>query len=324
MRNISNMSIENLDYKCYQDAIREHWQRQEDWLKIGYAPDKYYLKDFCLIEKDGTFHLFHIAGTPGVSCCLPGNETWFGHATTQDFQHWVTLGPCFYINPGNWDGGHVFAPYVIEKDNIYWMFYTGCPTDNTQRIGLARSNDLYNWKRVGEKPVIRPEEYGWAFCPTTGGAACRDPHVCQFSGEYSLYYTAITREGKACIARAVSKDLLNWQDKGPAYIYKDLTHCESCNMQQLKEKYLLFFGGHIDNWSYVISDNPVHWHNQEAIPIGKGITAMEVVYRKDPLWLVAFFKLDSYRLYLGIIDWSVKEPVIEQIAEKEQLEIFGL
>jgi len=318
------MPIENLDYKCYLDAVQNHWVRQKDWLKKGYAPDKFYLKDFCLFEKDGIFHLFHIAGTFGVSCCLPGNEIWFGHASTRNFQHWVTYGPCFYINPRRWDGGHIFAPFVIEKDDYYWMFYTGCKIDNTQRIGVAKSKDLFNWKRVGNKPVIRPEEYGWAFCPTTGGSACRDPHVCKFDDKYSLYYTAVTREGKACVARAASKDLIHWEDKGPAYIYKDLTHCESSNVQELNGQYLLFFGGHIEYWSYVISDNPYHWNDQEPIPLGRKITAMEVVCRKDQLWLVAFFKFNSFRLYLGTIDWSNGEPQIEQISEKQQLKIYGL
>ncbi len=317
------MPIENLDYKCYLEAVRDHWQRQEEWLKIGYAPDKFYLKDFCLFEKDRMFHLFHIAGTPGVSCCLPGNETWFGHAMTRDFQHWETLGPCFYINPDSWDHGHVFAPFVIEKDNLYWMFYTGCHIDNTQRIGVATSKDLHHWERVGNKPIIRPEKYSWAFCPKTGGSACRDPHVCKFNDTFSLYYTAVTKEGKACIARAESRDLIHWEDKGPAYIYTDVTHCESSNVQELNGKYLLFFGGHIEYWSYIISDNPFHWQDQKMIPLGKRITAMEVVRRKDPLWLVAYFTFDSYRLYLGIIDWSAEEPQIKRISEQQELKIFG-
>ncbi len=317
------MLIENLDHQCYQDAIRKHWQRQQDWLKIGYAPDGYYLKDFSLFKKDDVYHLFHIAGTPGVSCCLPGNEIWFGHAITKDFQQWETLEPCFYIDPGKWDGGHVFAPFIIGKDNWYWMFYTGCQPDNTQRIGMIMSPNLHNWERVLDEPIIRPEDYDWAFCPTLGGAACRDPHVCRFGDEYSLYYTAVTREGRACIARAVSRDLVNWQDRGPAYIYKDLTHCESANVQELDGKFLLFFGGHFEYWSYVVSDNPFHWRDQEPIPIGKGITGMELICRNGPRWLVAFFRLDSYRLFLGIIDWSVTSPAIKQIDSKEQVEIFG-
>ncbi|HEX9970809.1 MAG TPA: hypothetical protein VGD14_01950, partial [bacterium] len=181
----------------------------------------------------------------------------------------------------------------------------------------------HHWERVGKNPLICPEQYDWAFCPTTGGASCRDPHVCQFGDEFSMYYTAVTREGKACVARAVSKDLINWIDKGPVYTYKNLTHSESTNVQELNGKYLLFFGGHIEFWSYVVSDNPFNWQPQEPIPLGRRITAMEVVRRNDPLWLVAYFTFDSYRLYLGIIDWSMKNPMIQQVLDRTEIKIFG-
>ncbi|MDZ7318067.1 MAG: hypothetical protein ONB11_02870 [candidate division KSB1 bacterium] len=315
--------IPNLDYQCYLDALATHWQPQADWMTRGYAPDGYYLKDFCLLETENYFHLFHIAGTPGVSCCLPGNEIWFGHARTHDFRQWETLGPCFYIDPGKWDGGHVFAPFVIQREDRYWMFYTGCKPDNTQRIGAAVSTDLHHWQRVSDQPLIRPEEYGWAFCPTEKGSACRDPHICRFGDEYFMYYTAVTNQGQACVALAVSKDLVQWQDRGPAYVHHDLTHCESSNVQQLGDNYLLFFGGHIEYWSYVISDTPYRWPEQQPIPLGYRLTAMEVVRRCDPRWLVAYFAFDSYRLFLGIIDWARATPRIEKLDREEELAAFG-
>ncbi len=317
------MKIKNLDFECYKNAVREQREFQQDWLKLGYAPKGFYVKDFCLLKAGEAFHLFHIAGAPGVSCCLPGNEVWFGHATTRDFTRWETLEPCLFISDGQWDGGHVFAPYVIEKDGRYFMFYTGCLPDNTQRIGLAVSQDLLHWHKYENNPVIRPENYGWAFCPTIGGASCRDPHVCKFGDDYSLYYTAVTNQGKACVARVSSKDLLHWTDEGPAYTYPNLTHCESSNVQEMDGKYLLFFGGHIEHWSYVVSDNPFHWPDQAAVPVGKNITAMEVVKRLDPLWLVAYFELDNYRLFLGAIDWSQEHPKIERITDKRELGVFG-
>ncbi|MGH7491640.1 MAG: hypothetical protein ACREOO_04525 [bacterium] len=323
------MPIRNLDYECYLEAVTSQRDYQQEWLKTGYAPRGFYLKDFCLINTDGVYHLFHIAGVPNVSCCLPGNETWFGHATTRDFQTWQTHAPCLYIDPNSWDSGHIFAPFVFEQDDKYWMFYTGVTIENTQRIGLATSTDLFTWERTSNRPVIRPEEFGWAFCPTAKGAACRDPHVIQYHDEYWLYYTAVTNTGKACIARAVSKDLLDWQDRGPAYIEKDLTHPESCNVQELDGKYLLFFGGHIEYWSYVISDDPAYWPEQQRQPIGKGLTAMEVIKRNDQRWLVGYFRMgrghcsDGFRLFLGVIDWTRDHPIIQQIARAAELEEFG-
>ena len=32
------MSFENMDFKCYRDAVARQRKHQEDWLKVGYAP----------------------------------------------------------------------------------------------------------------------------------------------------------------------------------------------------------------------------------------------------------------------------------------------
>ncbi len=316
------MLIRNLDFECYQQATEEHRRYQQDWLRTGYAPRGYYLKDFCIFRKGKVFHLFHIAGTPDVSCCLPGNEIWFGHATTRDFREWESHNPCFYIDPHGWDNGHVFAPFVVEHDGAFWMFYTGVSIDNTQRIGLATSADLFEWRRATKEPIIRPEEYGWAFCPEKKGAACRDPHVIKIGNEFWMYYTAVTKQGRGCVARAVSTDLLNWQDCGPAYVAPTLAHCESSNVQELNGRYLLFFGGHYKHWNYVVSDDPAHWREQKMIPLRSGVTAMEVILRKTDLWLVGYFKHHRYRLFLGIVDWSQKRPRIVEISEEKALAEF--
>lgn len=318
------MQVRNLDYECYLDAVAKQRHHQEDWLVTGYAPKGFYVKDFCVIKFAGIYHLFHIAGTPGVTCCLPGNELWFGHATTRDFLTWETHEPCFYIDSNGWDNGHVFAPFVIQDRNRFWMFYTGVAIENRQRISVAVSEDLFHWRRVTREPLIRPERYDWAFCPTQNGAACRDPHVCRWGDEYSLYYTAVTGDGRACVARASSKNLIDWQDHGPVYRAKDLAHCESSNVQELHGKYYLFFGGHYEYWSYVVSDHFSRWPEQEPIPLKKHITAMEVIVRQDDCWLVSFFKFDNYRFFLGQIDWSRSRPIIEEIDTPAQLTQFKL
>lgn len=316
------MSFENMDFKCYRDAVESQRTHQEDWLKVGYAPRGFYLKDFCLHEVDGLWHLYHIAGTPGVSCGLPGNEVFFGHATTRDFQSWETHEACFFIDTHGWDHGHVFAPFVITHDDKHWMFYTGVSTDNTQRIGVATSTDLFHWKRVSDRPVIRPEEYDWAFCPTTGGAACRDAHVIEHDGKFQLYYTAVKADGNGCVARASSTDLMAWHDEGIAYGFEAWNQCESSNVQQMDDgRWRLFFGGH-HSWSYVDSDNPLRWPDITPIPIRDDITGMELIRRNGARWLVAYFGLADYRMRVGLLDWSASEPTVVQIAKSSGLKEF--
>lgn len=313
---------DNPDYACYRDAVARQRHHQEDWLRLGYTPAGFYLKDFCLHEVDGVFHLYHIAGTPGVSCGLPGNELFFGHATTRDFLHWETHEPALFIDIRGWDHGHVFAPYVVAHGGRHWMLYTGVATDNTQRIGLATSSDLFHWERASDRPVIRPEEYGWAFCPTTGGAACRDPHVLAHEGTWQMYYTAVTADGRGCVARASSRNLRDWHDEGVAYVFSGWNQCESSNVQRADDgRWLLFFGGH-HAWSCVASDNPYRWPDVAPTALRADITGMEVVRRRGPRWLVAYFGLDYYRLTVGVLDWTEPAPTIRQITEPAALREF--
>ena len=46
------MHIPNLDYDCFVAAKKAQHEHQEDWLKTGYAPKGFYLKDFCLIRAE--------------------------------------------------------------------------------------------------------------------------------------------------------------------------------------------------------------------------------------------------------------------------------
>ncbi len=313
-----------MDFKCYRDAVESQRTHQENWLGKGYAPRGLYLKDFCLHEVAGVWHLYHIAGTPGLSCGLPGNEVFFGHATTRDFQTWETHEACFFIDVRGWDHGHVFAPYVISHWGKHWMFYTGVATDNTQRIGVATSTDLFHWERVSDRPVIRPEGYDWAFCPTKGGAACRDAHVIEHNGKFQMYYTAVKADGNGCVARASSTDLMTWRDEGVAYGFDAWNQCESSNVQQMDDgHWRLFFGGH-HAWSYVDSDNPFRWPDISPRPIRDDITGMEVIRRNGARWLVAYFGLADYRMRVGLLDWASAEPTIVQIAEPVGLNEFGL
>lgn len=317
-------AFENMDYACYRDAVARQRAHREDWLKVGYAPPGFYLKDFCLHEVDGVWHLYHIAGTPGVSCGLPGNELWFGHATTRDFVSWETHEACFFIDVRGWDHGHVFAPFVFAHGGRHWMAYTGVATDNTQRIGLAVSDDLFRWERVSDRPIIRPEEYPWAFCPTSGGAACRDPHVLRHDGRFQLYYTAVLRNGCGCVARASSDDLRAWRDEGVAYAFSAWNQCESVNVQRLDDgRWRLFFGGH-HAWSFVDADNPHRWPDVAPAALRADVTGMEVIRRRGDRWLLAYFGLDYYRLLVGTIDWADRVPTITQIDTAAGLQEFGL
>jgi hypothetical protein len=139
-----------------------------------------------------------------------------------------------------------------------------------------------------------------------------------------MYYTAVTADGRGCVARASSRDLLAWRDEGVAYVFSGWNQCESSNVQCADDgRWLLFFGGH-HAWSYVAGDDPFRWPDVAPTPLRADITGMEVVRRRGPRWLVAYFGLAYYRLLLGVLDWREPTPTIHQIASPEALREFGL
>ena len=188
-----------------------------------YPAPSYRAKDFTLVKKDGWYHLFYTRvrryspdhyGSPGAEIL---NETTFGHAVSPDLETWFGLDSVLTVHPGSWDSHHLWAPSVVQKNGVWWMFFTGVtdlhlsasPTDwvpRWQTIGAAYSTDplLQTWTRVST-PVWQPcsgnglPGVSWALCNPTlpgGTADFRDPFVLPPNGTGSpwlLYYTARPR-----------------------------------------------------------------------------------------------------------------------------------
>ena len=169
-----------------------------------YPNPSYRAKDFTIIKKGDWYHLFYTRVrrfSPrhyGSGATQILNEVTFGHAMSRDLEVWFPLDTVLTVHPGSWDAHHLWAPDVVEKDGVYWMFYTGVtdtqlspsPTDwvpRTQTIGAAYSTDanLQTWTRVAA-PVWAPcagnglPGVSWALCSTgipDGSNDFRDPFV---------------------------------------------------------------------------------------------------------------------------------------------------
>ncbi len=194
-------------------------------------------KDFTLLKRDGVYHLFYIRNNTSVPASQ--SERDFGHAVSVDLYHWTQLPPVLRVDTLGWDNEHVWAPHIVERDSLYWMFYTGVQNtpgeyNYTQRMGLAVSSDLMNWTRQGL--VYDNSQTDWAWWnPLRNGPACRDPFVMpdpERPGMWLMYYTAsplldstVTMVG---IAESAG-DFTQWSDFGPltityqAYSFNTLT-----------------------------------------------------------------------------------------------------
>ena len=121
----------------------------------------------------------------------------------------------------SWQKADVFNPAAIVKDDKVYLLFRA--EDNpsailghrTSRIGLAISEDGINFKKH-PTPVLYPDKDEFMKYDYPGG--CEDPRIIQTEdGLYVMVYTSWNYE-VARLSIAFSRDLINWDKKGPAFI----------------------------------------------------------------------------------------------------------
>jgi hypothetical protein len=184
-------------------------------------------KDFSLVKKDGYYHLFFIRHNTALPSEL--TETDFGHARSNDLYHWTILPSVFPVRPGDWDNQHVWAPHIIQRDGLWWMFYTGVTTtpgqfNQTQRMGVAVSSDLETWNRL-DGPIFDASQTSWGWwAPLNSDPAFRDPFVMPdpaLPGGWLMYYTGSYGADTAATVVGVAAsdgDFTQWRDLKPLLI----------------------------------------------------------------------------------------------------------
>ena len=275
--------------------------RLGDFQEVYSMPGRY-LNDHCLICHNGVWHLFGIVGATRPSPDAPLEEVSFAHATSADLFAWEAH-PDVMHKTGEWpEERAVCAPFVIERDGVYHMFYDACDVrDKAQWMCLATSRDLFEWERYPGNPVAAPS-LSWAKWPgykdSPGvSGSCRDPHVILLGdGRYVMYYTVdLPDENEARmvgIAAAVSKNLAHWQDYGPVYCQEHwavpgakvgVRSTESCCVHFKDDRYWLFFSNGL--WTnYVVSDNPLDFTRQPVQRLGYAHAA-EIFSWKEQWWI---------------------------------------
>lgn len=179
--------------------------------------------------------------------------------------------------PVKWQRADVFNPAAIVKDNMVYLLYRS--EDNpsailggrTSRIGLATSDDGIHFTKYPE-PVLFPDSSKFMHYDYPGG--CEDPRIVQT--EDSLFVLAYTSWNYkvARLSIAVSKDLIHWEKKGPAFAkaysgkFLDtwsksgsiITKKEGNKIvaAKIKGKYGMYWGENLVNLAW--SDNLTDWY----------------------------------------------------------------
>lgn len=109
------------------------------------------------------------------------------------------------------DGHYIWDPCFAQDEDTHFAFYVQGTThgqgDKTPRIGMAYSQDLFNW--TSQSSVFGPSPIGtWDNKATWPGSVVKD-----HNGLWHLFYTGVGDDGNGNIQRighATSLDLVLW------------------------------------------------------------------------------------------------------------------
>ncbi len=207
---------------------------------IFFSPKNYKLGDFSLIENEGKLYCLFIENEKksykvrnGVGI---GNN--FGLASTTDYFNWTYLGTV--KKPDNFLS--LWAQHVIKEEE-FLLFYsavldTPSPME-TQKVSLAKSNDLKKWEDLGT--IITPKDVTPYYSPKKVGKFCwRDPFIVK-KGDYYCLLAAKIKNLNACIALLKSSNLKEWKTEKPLLLTKYF-EVETPSIQKIGAKYFLLFG----------------------------------------------------------------------------------
>lgn len=178
-----------------------------------------------ILDGNGLYHLFFHTEDKGSGSHIE-------HYTSRDLCGLDYVGTALEPDPSGWDSYSLWAPHVIEERGVYYMFYTGATgpggdTETVQRMGMAVSNDLYDWIRM---PVNRCAGAAGEGCiydcgeswttvgdgPGNFNQQCRDAFVLwdPSAQRWLMFATAKSTNGYGVVTVATSTDLVQWEGLG--------------------------------------------------------------------------------------------------------------
>jgi beta-fructofuranosidase len=219
-----------------------------------YQPPGMWAWDFWFAESEGTYHAFYLEAPQ----CLPDpalmhGHQHIGHATSTDLRHWTNLGPALVPVHGTWNDWNLATGSVVRHDGRWWMLFTGGGTA-AHGLGLAVSDDLMRWSKVGDGPVMatdRTYEAPWGEGTLTVRLLA-DPYV--YPEAADGWYIAVVNaqeeggdEGRrGCLVAMRSRDLLAWEPWRVLAYPRWFERMETPQLFHREGGWYLYFGAHGD------------------------------------------------------------------------------
>lgn len=190
-------------------------------------PDDW-LWDSWIVDSGDEFHLFFLKAPRSlVDPGLRHEAATIGRATSTDLTNWTYHGDAMLPAASGWDDLALWTGSVARGDDGVWrLYYTALSSaghgKSDQRIGLAESDDLRTWRRVGDAPVLEADPRYYKTLAGHGPASetWRDPFVFADPDGDGWHMLVTARDKDAprlsdgVVAHARSHDMRSW-DLGP-------------------------------------------------------------------------------------------------------------
>jgi arabinan endo-1,5-alpha-L-arabinosidase len=259
----------------------------------------WYINDHCFIRgRDGTWHMYGITHAEPLG---PLDEHNFSHAVADSLTQrpWRKLPFALSVDP-TWNEIHLWAPHVIEHEDLYYMYYCAGDLDNSKyKIYLATSDDLIHWERHPKNPMV------------VDGYDARDPYILRVGDEWVMYYTATSdpKGGNHIVACQTSRDLITWSNRRTVFTDPSTGTwggpTESPTVIRRGKTYYLFIGPRDDYRGTCIykSQDPFHWDIKNLA--GQiNAHAAEVIRDSQGKWYVSHCGWGQGGVYLAPLHWN--------------------
>jgi beta-fructofuranosidase len=290
------------------------------------------------IADDGErYHLFFLKAPRALEDpALRHTAATIGHATSTDLTTWDVHDDALLPDAKGWDDLALWTGSVLRGPDGRWrLFYTALSTTRghgvrDQRIGMAESDDLGVWRRVGDRPLVEPDPRWYRTLDEDPKASetWRDPFVFADPGGDGWHMLITARDPEAprlrdgVLGRACSADLVSWELQPPLTEPAGFGQLEvpqvrcvdgqwllvfTCHPEEQRREQLERFGPH-STW-YVLGASALGpWDIDAARPFEAEpkLFAAPLVRRRDGTWAFVGFRNQEPE---GILSFEILDPI---------------
>jgi len=211
------------------------------------------------------------------------------------------------------------------------MYYTALNTGRgltvrDQGIGLAESDDLFRWRRVGHGPILTPDPRWYRTDEDGASETWRDPFVFAHDGVWHMLITAraaaAPRLSDGVVGHATSPDGRTWELHEPLTTPAGFGQLEVMQVREVDGRWLLVFTCHPDEQSesqrlsfgnfstwMVAADSPLgpfDLTRAKPLKTDPKLFAAPLVQTRDGEWVFIGFRNTEHE---GVLNFHIIDPI---------------